>query len=77
LIGDYARLARRNVPSAVDMLREVEKNDLPRLTARANAMFDRVHRGTIIDLAVAREMMALDVADADLPVDASTPKQTA
>jgi 2TM domain len=65
LIGDYARLAVRNVPSAQEMLREVEKNDLPRLTARANAMFDRVHRGTIIDLAVAREMMALDIPDDD------------
>ena len=61
--GDYARLARRNVPSAQAMLREVERKDLPRLTERANAVFDRVHRGTIIDLAVAREMMALDVAD--------------
>lgn len=60
LIRDYARLARRDVPSAQAMLREVEEKDLPRLTQRANAMFDRVHRGTIIDLAVAREMMALD-----------------
>jgi len=77
LIGDYARLATRNVPSAHEMLREVEKKDLPRLTARANAMFDRVHRGTIIDLAVAREMMALDIADTDLPLDTASPKQTA
>ncbi len=65
LIGDYARLARRNVPSAQAMLREVERKDLPRLTERANAMFDRVHRGTIIDLAVAREMMALDLDDTE------------
>lgn len=65
LIGDYARLARRNVPSAQAMLREVERKDLPRLTERANAMFDRVHRGTIIDLAVAREMMALDLGGDD------------
>lgn len=77
LIGDYARLATRNVPSAQEMLREVETNDLPRLTARANAMFDRVHRGTIIDLAVAREMMALDLGDSDMPLDTASPKQTA
>src|SRR5690606_39762388 len=50
LIGDYARLARRNVPSAQEMLREIERVDFPQLTARATAMFDRVHRGTIIDL---------------------------
>jgi hypothetical protein len=77
LIGDYARLATRNVPSAHEMLREVETKDLPRLTARANAMFDRVHRGTIIDLAVAREMMALDLEDTDLLLDATPPKQSA
>lgn len=71
LISDYARLARRNVPSAQEILREVEQNDLPTLTERANAMFDRVHRGTIIDLAVAREMMALDLSDARFP-DSST-----
>jgi len=64
LIGDYARLARRNVPSAQEMLRDIERVDFPQLTARATAMFDRVHRGTIIDLAVAREMMALDLSDA-------------
>ena len=73
LIGDYARLARRNVPSAEAMLREVEQMDLPRLTERANAMFDRVHRGTIIDLAVAREMMALDPGDDDDLVQTASP----
>lgn len=67
LISDYARLARRNVPSAQEMLRDVERQDLPKLTERANAMFDRVHRGTIIDLAVAREMMALDLSDGRFP----------
>jgi hypothetical protein len=78
LIGDYARLARRNVPSAQEMLRDVERVDLPRLTARANAMFDRVHRGTIIDLAVAREMMSLDLPDADLPAaDQATRRESA
>jgi hypothetical protein len=35
-------------------------NDLPALTKRANAICDRLHRGTLIDLEVAREMMALD-----------------
>jgi hypothetical protein len=63
LIGDYARLARRNVPSAQATLRDVEMHDFTRLTARANAMFDRLHRGTLIDLEVAREMMSLDLPD--------------
>lgn len=77
LIGDYARLARRNVPSAQEMLREVERKDLPRLTERANAMFDRVHRGTIIDLAVAREMMALDLELDDTLTDSTPVKSPA
>ena len=74
LIRDYARLARRDVPSAREILREVEQADFSRLTARAHAMYDRVHRGTMIDLAVAREMMALGGADPDAPdVAAKTP----
>ena len=61
LIRDYARLASRDVPSARETVAEVEANDLPALTRRANAIYDRMHRGTLIDLEVAREMMALDV----------------
>lgn len=61
LIRDYARLASRDVPSARETVAEVEANDLPALTRRANAIYDRLHRGTLIDLEVAREMMALDV----------------
>jgi hypothetical protein len=61
LIRDYARLASRDVPSARRTVAEVESNDLPALTRRANAIYDRMHRGTLIDLEVAREMMALDV----------------
>ena len=61
LIRDYARLASRDIPSARETVAEVEANDLPALTRRADAIFDRLHRGTLIDLEVAREMMALDV----------------
>lgn len=61
LIRDYARLASRDVPSARRTVAEVEASDLPALTRRANAIYDRMHRGTLIDLEVAREMMALDV----------------
>lgn len=61
LVRDYARLASRDVPSARETIAAVEANDLPALTRRANAIYDRMHRGTLIDLEVAREMMALDV----------------
>lgn len=69
LVRDYARLASRDVPSARRTVAEVEANDLPALTRRANAIYDRMHRGTLIDLEVAREMMALDA-----PMQGSTVK---
>lgn len=65
LVRDYARLASRDVPSARETVAEVESNDLPALTGRINAIYDRMHRGTLIDLEVAREMMALDTPGAD------------
>jgi hypothetical protein len=60
LVGDYSRLALRDIPSAQPTLREVEKNDFPALIKRLEAVYDRLHRGNLIDLEVAREMMALD-----------------
>lgn len=61
LIRDYSRLASRDVPSARETVAAVEANDLPALTRRADAIYDRLHRGTLIDLEVAREMMGLDM----------------
>lgn len=60
LLGDYARLAARDIPSARATLREVEEQDLPALLKRMDAVYERMHRGSLIDLEVAREMMALD-----------------
>lgn len=63
MIADYERLSVRNVPSARSSLARVVQDDLPRLTAKARDVHDRLHRGTLIDLDVAREMMALDLPD--------------
>lgn len=60
LLGDYSRLALRDIPSAQPTLRDVEENDFPALVKRLDAVYDRLHRGNLIDLEVAREMMALD-----------------
>ena len=60
LVGDYSRLAARDIPSAQPTLREVEEKDFPALIKRLDAVYDRLHRGSLIDLEVAREMMALD-----------------
>ncbi len=64
VISEYSRLANRNVPSARETLAQVEEHDLPLITRRANGVYDRLHRGTLIDLEVAREMLTLEVADA-------------
>lgn len=69
VIGDYARLANRNVPSARETLEAVETHDLPLITRKADELYDRLHRGTLIDLQVAREMLTLDMADVSLPGD--------
>jgi hypothetical protein len=73
VIGDYARLANRNVPSARETLAAVESHDLPLITRKADELYDRLHRGTLIDLQVAREMLTLDMADVSLPEPPANP----
>lgn len=63
IISDYARLSTRNVPSARATLAKVEEHDLPLLTTKLDELYDRLHRGNLIDLEVAREMLSFDVAD--------------
>ena len=60
---EYDRLSRRDVQSAKALLQEVEQKDLPRITERAEQVHERVHRGTMIDLQVAREMLHLGTGD--------------
>lgn len=70
VIADYSRLANRNIPSARETLEAVETHDLPLITRKADDLYDRLHRGTLIDLQVAREMLTLDMADVVLPDEA-------
>lgn len=65
IIGDYSRLASRNVVSAQPTLAKVESHDLPLLTSKLDDLYDRLHRGNLIDLEVAREMLRFDVAEWD------------
>lgn len=70
IIGDYSRLASRNVASAQPTLAKVESHDLPLLTSKLNDLYDRLHRGNLIDLEVAREMLRFDVAEWDESAEA-------
>jgi hypothetical protein len=64
IVSRYARLSNRGVSSAEPTLLKVETEDLPLLDAKMRGLYDRLHRGDVIDLEVAREMLALDFADA-------------
>ena len=61
IIDDYARLATRNVASAQPTLAQVEEHDLPQLNAKFDELYDRLHRGNLIDLQAAREMLSIDI----------------
>ncbi len=60
---EYDRLSRRDIQSAKALLDEVEQKDLPRISERAEQVHERVHRGTMIDLQVAREMLHLSTTN--------------
>jgi len=63
ILNDYTRLASRRIASAQPTLERVESHDLPLLEEKLNEVHDRLHRGSLIDLQVAREMLSLDVSD--------------
>jgi hypothetical protein len=66
LIGSYVRLAGRGVVGAEDTLRRVEEQNLPLLESRFDALYAQLHRGEIIDLAVASEMLELGPSEPPL-----------
>lgn len=57
ILRRYARLRSRGVTGADDTLRRVEEHNLPLLESRFETLHDQLHRGDIIDLAVASEML--------------------
>ena len=63
IVTGYSRLANRNIPSARATLEKVETHDLKVLATKVDEIYDRLHRGSLIDLEVAREMLSLNVPD--------------
>ena len=61
VLATYEQLANRAVPSAQPLLTRVEQEDLPLMLQSAHEVYDRLHRATMIDLEVAREMMHDDL----------------
>lgn len=60
LLDRYARVARRGVDGAESALKRVEDHDLPLLETRLDTLYQQLHRGDVVDLAVASEMLELD-----------------
>lgn len=78
IVDDYVRLATRHVASAEPTLMQVEEHDLPQLNAKFNELYDRLHRGSLIDLQAAREMLSLDIpgwSDDSAPTGAPLPRR--
>jgi hypothetical protein len=63
ILTTYERLANRAVPSAEPILTRVEDEDLPLMLKCAHDVYDRLHRATLIDLEVSREMMRSDLTE--------------
>ena len=69
----YVGLAGRGLAGAETTLRQVETHDLPAIEARLTDLYTRLHRGDLIDLQVAREMLELDL---DAPPPRPAPRLT-
>lgn len=67
----YVALSGRGVAGAAATLRQVETEDLPAIETRLTDLYARLHRGDLIDLQVAREMLELDM---DAPAPRPAPK---
>lgn len=69
LLDRYARLATRGVDAAEPTLVKVADEDLPRIEARLDTLYQQLHRRDVVDLAVSSEMVEFGLDDAPpLPV---------
>ena len=66
ILTRYARLVSRDLTTARPVLDRVETHDLPLLQRRYDEFYEQVHRGDLIDLEVASEMLAFEL---DEPVN--------
>lgn len=73
ILTRYSRLVSRDLTTARPVLDRVETHDLPLLQRRYDEFYEQVHRGDLIDLQVASEMLAFEL---DEPVN-GTPSLSA
>lgn len=63
LLTGYVRLSSRGVTGADETLRRIEDQNLPAIKSRLDALYDQLHRGEIVDLAVTSEMLDFELTD--------------
>ncbi|MDQ3693672.1 MAG: 2TM domain-containing protein [Chloroflexota bacterium] len=63
LLGQYARLERRDVAAAEPALAKVENEDLPLLQSKLDTLYQQLHRGDVVSLQVASEMLEFGLSD--------------
>ena len=63
MLTQYVRLRSRNVGGAEATLRRVEEENLPSIETRLDALYDQLHRGAVVDLAVASEMLEFQLPE--------------
>lgn len=61
LLERYARLANRGLDSAQPVLERVADHDLPMIARKFRELYERLHRGDVIDLEVASEMLDFEL----------------
>ena len=73
VLDRYVRLATRGVAAAEPALAKVENQDLPLLETRLDQLYQRLHRGDLIDLEVASQMLEFDLDSAPPKPNRSIP----
>jgi hypothetical protein len=65
ILERYARLANHRVASAQPTLDHVVQHDLPMIERKFQEFYERLHRGDLIDLEVASEMLEFELGHPD------------
>ncbi|HEV2528439.1 MAG TPA: hypothetical protein VGT61_08340 [Thermomicrobiales bacterium] len=70
ILSRYSRIAARDLTTARDAIQRVEQHDLPLLQTKFDEFYEQIHRGDLIDLEVASEMLAFELGS---PVNGAPP----
>lgn len=66
LLDEYVRLSSRGLRSAQPLLERAESHDLPMLERAIDTYYERLHRGSLVDLATHAEMLEINVESLDM-----------